>query len=205
MILQIAPEAKVRAMPEALATETSLDAIGQSTVVFGCVDNDAARLVLVHACSIHALPYFNAASEIIHGEYGGQVSVSINGESCLLCQGELNQTEIRLGLANQEERELDRLVYGVDRALLAGGGPAVVSVNGVVASLAVTEFLVWKTGLRLPKRLIKYHGAECQIRQSADHPISGCHYCKGIYGSKDLQSLRQFLPQPTDPSTVRPR
>ncbi len=192
-ILSVLPDATVQAIPTTACDKRVFDAISRSDVVFGCVDNDAARLVLTHACSVYGVPYFDTASDIVDGEYGGRVMVSLDGDSCLVCLGELDQTDLRLGFSTAQDLVIDQRIYGVDRRLLAGGGPSVVSINGVVASLAVTEFIVWRTGLRLPKRLIRYHGRECRIGESVDEPFANCYYCKDLYGNRDPHTLDQFL------------
>jgi len=84
---------------------------------------------------------------------------------------------------NPDQREADRRIYGVDRNTLAGTGPAVVSINGVVASLAVTEFMVLVTGLRKPVGQLTYRADLGVVRASLDLPSPGCYYCAGLRGS----------------------
>jgi hypothetical protein len=83
-----------------------------------------------------------------------------DGERCLSCISELDPRALARTQMTEERRSGDDEIYGVDRAALDTGGPSVVSVNGVVASLAVTEFMAWRTGLRelpqLPRR--PWHG-----------------------------------------------
>jgi hypothetical protein len=84
---------------------------------------------------------------------------------------------------NPEQREADPRFYGVDRDALAGAGPAVVSINGVVASLAVTEFMVFVTGLRDPVGQLTYRADMGVVRASLDRPSPDCYYCTGLWGS----------------------
>jgi hypothetical protein len=60
----------------------------------------------------------------------------------------------------------------------------VVSVNGVVASLAVTEFLAFVTGLRPVIPFLSYRGDLGRINKSNDLPQPDCYYCQGLWGSK---------------------
>lgn len=83
-----------------------------------------------------------------------------------------------------EEREVDRRIYGVDRDALAETGPSVVSLNGVVASLGVTEFMVRVSGLREPIRQLIYRGHMGTVTRSLDRPPEGCHYC-GLWSDPD--------------------
>ncbi len=82
-----------------------------------------------------------------------------------------------------EQRATDARIYGVKRGALAGTGPMVVSVNGAVASIAVTEFMVYVTGLRQPAGQLIYLGDKQVIRRSLDVPEEGCYYCAGLWGS----------------------
>jgi molybdopterin-synthase adenylyltransferase len=62
-----------------------------------------------------------------------------------------------------EQRAADDEIYGIHLAALDRTGPAVVSINGVVASIAVTEFMVLVTGIREPITHLRYRGdlAQC--------------------------------------------
>src|SRR5438093_1196106 len=84
------------------------------------------------------------------GGLGGRVVFAKDGERCLSCLGELDQHALARATMTAEQRVADDKIYGIERNALTDGGPSVVSVNGVVASLAVTEFMAWKTGLRAP-------------------------------------------------------
>jgi hypothetical protein len=80
-----------------------------------------------------------------------------------------------------KERAADERIYGVKRELLGGAGPAVVSINGVVASLAVTEFLALVTGLRDPFGKLTYRADLGTVTRSNDKPAAGCYYCEGLW------------------------
>lgn len=155
-------------------------------VVFGCLDEDAPRLVLTEASSRRAVPYIDVASDAGEEEgflwYGGRVVVSHDGRRCLSCCGELDQRELALAAMAPDQRAADAAIYGVDRSLLAHGGPSVVSVNGVVASLAVTEFLALVTGLREPIGRLNYHGHRGIVTAPEEVDSSNCYYCSTIFG-----------------------
>lgn len=59
----------------------------------------------------------------------------------------------------------------------------VVSVNGVVASLAVTEFMAFVTGMRAPAPHLIYRGEVPVVRRVVDEPETDCYFCTGIWGS----------------------
>ena len=56
------------------------------------------------------------------------------------------------------------------------------SLNGVVASLAVTEFMVYATGLRAPAPQLIYRGDRGIVTKSVDHSEPDCYYCSGLWG-----------------------
>jgi hypothetical protein len=75
------------------------------------------------------------------------------------------------------ELETERRLYGLKGDLLGGTGPAVVSVNGVVASMAVTEFMAHATGIRRPAPQLVFRADIPRVTLSKDTPHSGCPYC----------------------------
>lgn len=74
------------------------------------------------------------------------------------------------------EQRADRdTIYGVDRGDL-DGGPAVVTVNGVIASIAATEMMVLLTGIRAPIQHQEWRGHQGALRRVSDCE-EGCYYC----------------------------
>jgi len=61
---------------------------------------------------------------------------------------------------------------------LGDRGPSVVSLNGTLASIAVTEFMVFVTGVpRPPRRVLRYDGLRGIVNEPKDAPRPGCPYC----------------------------
>jgi hypothetical protein len=148
------------------------------------VDDDVARLELVRHASVHALPYIDLASDVTpDGEFGGRIVFAKDGERCLSCIQELDQHVIARSQMSPEQRAADDQIYGVDRAALEDGGPSVVSVNGVVASLGVTEFMAWRTGLREPVGYLNYRGDRGTVGSRADPPRDFCGFCMSLWGT----------------------
>jgi molybdopterin/thiamine biosynthesis adenylyltransferase len=169
-----------------IATPAAEEVIAAADVVFGCVDHDRPRLELTDVCARFAKPYFDLATDTAgehHEIYGGRV-VLCDGTRCLVCLPELlDQQQIALEALSVPHREVDRRIYGVERAALGGTGPSVVSINGVVASLAVTEFMAMVTGLREPASQLTYRADLGIVRKSSDGPSSDCYFCSGLWGS----------------------
>lgn len=160
--------------------------IRQVDIVFGCLDRDLPRLQLTDLCSRYARPLFDLATDV-GGEgsgiwYGGRVLLC-DGSRCAVCLGLLDQAEMAVDAMSPSQREEHQRIYGVPRSELGDTGPMVISINGAVASMAVTEFIALATGLRAPFGHLKYLANQQVIRQSVDPPEPNCYYCNGLWGS----------------------
>ena len=190
------PQIQVEAVASGLLTEAGFQAVKSAGFVFGCVDLEGVRLVLLELCMAFNKPYIDIATGVEPGPpalYGGRVCCSLPGRGCLACLGELDAVEAGRDLESTEQRR-DRLaIYGVNRAALSARGPSVVSINAVVASLAVTEFMKLCTGLAPPTRLVKYDGQTSRVTPSRDVPSPDCYYCKGIAGTRELAATARFI------------
>jgi hypothetical protein len=101
--------------------------------------------------------------------------------------------EAQRELGGPDARKLRHAIYGVDKGELERVGPSVVSINGVVASLAVTEFMVGVTGIREPHRLITYRGDMGRVLLSQDAPRPDCFYCKAVWGQGDRADTQRYI------------
>lgn len=188
LIGSLTRDADVEQLPESFICDEGVALIRRCDFVFGCVDSDSARLVLNEVCQAFGIPYLDIATDVSRPEgegllrFGGRVVYSSDGELCLVCKEALDLRAVRLGLASEGQRREEEDIYGVPRGELGGSGPAVVSLNGVLASVAVTEFMAEVTGLRPARRHLEYHGDRGIVTQDADPPMADCYYCKGIYG-----------------------
>ena len=149
-------------------------------VVMACLDNDGPRSVLNKFCCKQGLPLIDSASDTMPETdqviFGGRVCVATADTGCLLCFGVLNQDEIADYFATPKQRADREELYGVGRRNLAGAGPAVITVNGVIASIAVTELMVLLTGIRAPIGQQEWRGHEGIMRPVRDHG-EGCYFC----------------------------
>jgi molybdopterin-synthase adenylyltransferase len=157
LIRAIVPGAEVDKRDMRLVS--AADAVRPGVVLFGCLDHDVDRLDLLGLTVEAGVPYFDLASDTGGGGeerwYGGRSLLS-DGYGCLVCLDVLDREDVgRAGLGDAQREARDRS-YGVDAEALDGTGPAVVSINGAVASLGVTEFMCLVTGLRAPQRQLTY-------------------------------------------------
>lgn len=182
------PEAEISQLRDVVNSREAQGLLENSDVILGCVDNDTARLTLTELCSRHGIPYIDLASDIgSDGDflwYGGRVFISRDGRQCLSCGGELDQRALALESMNLDQQRVQQEIYGVDRSLLNGGGPSVVSINGLVASLAVTEFLAMMTGLRDPFEHLIYKGHQGIVLVNVDRRSGSCYYCDTLWPKK---------------------
>ena len=150
LIKSVAPSAQV-SLAGKLQTRAAIDALKRVDVIFGCVDNDGARLILNELSWAFNVPYFDVTVGIEVGEAGvelagGRLAVITPGGPCLHCAGEIDRQEAQFFLSTKKEQafQLERgYVQGIDVP-----APSVVSLNAAVASLAVNEFATFFSGLR---------------------------------------------------------
>lgn len=157
-------------------------AVLEADWVFGCLDNEGSRWILNELCRAYARPYIDLASdinvEVRPPEFGGRVVVMPGPVGCLSCLNIVDRDEAGEDLESDASRRNRETVYGIHRATLGRSGPSVVSVNGVVASIDVTEFMSAVTGIRPPNVVSKYYGHHGRTTVSKDRPTSDCWYCK---------------------------
>lgn len=184
---------------ERIATELrsrrALTALGEASVVFGCVDNDGARLILTEFCAAYRKLYIDSATEIMPAregvafDFGGRVVVSSPGTFCLSCAGELDAEAAKADLELPDVRKLRQAHgYGVPEAT----APAVVSLNGLVASIATTEFMVSVTGVRDPFVKSTYRGMRGVVLVSTDRRRPGCINCEYLLGKGDSVGVMRY-------------
>jgi len=191
-IRTIQPRAAIRKFAMKLVSADGFAAVQGATWVFGCLDNDAARLILNELCQAYELPYFDLATEIdpSTGAFGGRV-VYASGAVCMHCKGLLDQASLQRAFATEGEKAEEERIYGIERGTLGGSGPAVVSLNGVLASVAVTEFLVEVTGIRSAHRFLEYRGG--RLFGDSSGPNFACYYCKEVRGKRKDANLERWI------------
>jgi hypothetical protein len=139
--------------------------LGSATAVIAGLDKgeDTLRFILTDLCSIARVPYIDAASDVRRVAGGdlacvGRVVVAGSAVGCLFCRGELDRRE-------NADQAVNPCV------------PRVVTVDGVVASLAATEIACLISGLRPPCGMLTYRAREGIVTPSDDPPARHCPYC----------------------------
>ncbi len=170
--------------------------LSYADTLFGCVDNDGARLVLNEFALAYEKHYFDLASDVEQEgalRYGGRVSLVGRGPGCLVCLGLINPAEAQKDLENALGRKDRAAIYGVHCSLLDEAGPSVVSINGVVASLAVTEYMVATTRLREPRGNLTYRGDMGVVTSAPASMPSDCYFCNVVRGAGERAGVERFL------------
>lgn len=196
MVAEYDPDISVESVYGSLLSHDGFAAVRSADYIIGCVDLEGVRLVLTELCAAHAKPYIDVSSGVEPGEpprYGGRVCCAVGGAGCLVCMGELDMAEAARDLETAAQRKDRQAIYGVQAHLLGARGPSVVSINAVVASLAVTEFMKLCTGLDQPARVIKYDGRLSRVTVSRDAPLADCFYCSGVRGTGATADVERYL------------
>ena len=128
--------------------ETSRELFGVDAL-FSCTDNVSSRAVLNRIAVQRFIPLWDCGTEISTAQSNrlrafASVRFVLPGSACLVCMGVIDPEQLRIELMPSTERERDRaLGYIRGEEIVA---PAVVSLNGVAASLTVMRFLEWAVG-----------------------------------------------------------
>lgn len=139
---------KVTALQKNLMEPNTILAVAECDLVFGCLDTIEARNVLNRLSAFYLMPYIDLGVKLIADGSGnveevcGSVHYIQPGGSSLLSRGLYTEDELRaesLFRTNPEEysaRQKEGYIKNVNEEK-----PAVISVNMMVAALAMNEFL----------------------------------------------------------------
>ena len=192
----IDPSINVSFIGDRFPSSTAFKALRESDYVFGCVDSDGVRFVLNETCLAYERPYFDLASDVPEpNRYGGHVVFVTGDNGCLHCRELLDDTEVRRYFSTEEILDNEDAVYGISRGSLDETGPSVVSLNGVVASLGVTEFIAAVTGIRQPNGHLNYRGDRGTVGRREFKHTSDCYYCNEIKGRVESAGLERYIRQ----------
>jgi molybdopterin-synthase adenylyltransferase len=136
----VRPAVRVETYAEGFPSSATLAALREADVIVGCVDGWDTRDDLNTFALMNRIPYVDiglAVSPPTNGlgmRVGGQIALTLPGEPCLRCTGLV--TDARVEASRQ-----------LKRGYAAGvAEPQVVSLNGVLASEAVTSVLMLLAG-----------------------------------------------------------
>jgi molybdopterin-synthase adenylyltransferase len=184
-------------VPYDLVSQEAFAAVKNASWIVGCFDQDGPRAVLNELCAAYTKPLIDLASDVPEpGAYGGRVCIAHDGKGCLSCFDELDSKAVRRYVQSEDEIVLEENIYGITRNALEVKGPSVSTLNGVVASLAATEFMVAVTGMRDPTRLQEYRGWQSKVLVITDPPKPNCYFCKNLRGQGAAAEVERYLTLP---------
>ena len=191
---QINSNVVVREVSKNLRTTEAMQALIECSVIFGCVDHDGPRLVLTELASAYALPLIDTAAEIFPEEngqpfhFGGRVVVARPGDYCLFCAEQIDREMAKEELESPEVRAVRREHgYGIGKNVPA---PSVFALNGIIANLAVMEFIAMTTRLREPSRMLTYKG-DRGVVTSNDTKKANCFTC-AHFGQRERADVFRY-------------
>lgn len=187
MIDEISEAATVTTFFEHFPSSTTVAALRQCDVIIACVDRLQVRDDLNRLCKRYLIPLIDVGLEIVPGDGAAMTVAAIPGRvtkvqpdgPCLRCQGVVDDGKL------ERERGGQPLGYtGPARV----PDPAVVTLNGIVASIAATAVLQVLTGFA------GHHSANCGwlydgltgIVDRVEKPYRGCPACLHERGAGDL-------------------
>lgn len=185
--------AVVTAVPGAV--ENQKDAVRSCSVIFSCVDNDLARLTLNEIALRYFIPLIDTGTEIfVTGdkveEMGGQVRVVIPSVTgCLECGGFLDKEQMAASMLGAEEVKI-MAAAGYVRGTNLTPAPAVVTLNTMLAAMAVQEFADMTTNRDRPDySYLIYNAKEPGIDRMCLERHENCAMCGagGILGAGDIK------------------
>lgn len=177
-----------------IRSKAARESLQKCDIIFGCVDTDAGRLILNEFCNAYLVPYIDCGVgiNVLNGkiaEAGGRIVVWAPGRPCLLCLKEVNPRIAGEELESRQEQEFRRRHGYVAGATLPE--PAVISLNGTIASLAVTEFLALVTGFRDSGHYIYYDLLEQRVGQRNVKKDNLCVAC-ALQGLGDRAHIERY-------------
>ena len=125
-------------------------------------------------------------------EAGGQVRIVLPDSYCLACIDGINYAKAGEELLNKQDRQMRRAAGYVQGHNIPS--PSVISLNGTIASLAVTEFLNLITGIREVNTYITYDMQSNNIvTQTLQAEKDGeCPVC----GRNGIKAMGDLIPFP---------
>lgn len=186
-----APDAKVRSVVGDITRARFAQELIDVDFLFGCTDSHGSRAVLQQIAFQYLIPCIDMGVTItvsgqeVSGIFG-RIQTLAPGHACLTCSNLLDPNEIRRDMSSEAERKLDPYIPGsVEPA------PSVISLNGTVASLAITMFMASVAGVPSAARHVLYNGKASTLRTVRVEPQVNCYVCSrsGTYARGDSQAL----------------
>lgn len=188
----LVPDAKITQIQGDIIRTRIARALFDADVIFGCTDSHGSRAVVQQVAYQYLIPCIDMGTTIAvtNGQVThiyGRVQLLAPGHACFTCDGLLDGNEVRRDMMTAFERQADPYLRGAREP-----APAVISLNGTVASLAATMLLSMVTGVPISARHVLYNAMASTLRSVRAKPVSNCIVCsrKGAFARGDAWPLQ---------------
>jgi len=176
-IQSIAKDATVACVKGDVIESKTARELLNADIIFGCTDSHGSRAVLQQVSYQYMIPCIDMGVTIAVTEgrithIYGRVQLLAPGLACFACDGLLDANEVRRDMMTAFERQADPYIQGQREP-----APAVMSLNGTVASLAITMMLSVVTGIPAKARHVLYNAMASTLRTVRAHPRADCYIC----------------------------
>ncbi len=196
-VAMIDPAIEVVVVHASARSTEALEALKQANTIFSCLDDDGPRFILNEFALAYGKALFDLASDTENKGsliYGGRIAyVGDDEPGCLVCMDLLDTVAVSQFLTNENARHDRQEIYGVNFNELDVAGPSVVSLNGIIASHAVMEYMLQVTGIRKAKRKLEYRGNMGIVAVKHEIQVSDCHFCNVVRGSGDNADITRHV------------
>jgi molybdopterin/thiamine biosynthesis adenylyltransferase len=186
-VLRVAPLAEVEENVGDVMRTAVARRLADLDIIFGCTDSHGSRAVLQQISYQYLVPCIDMGAAIVasNGRIShvyGRVQLLAPGLPCFTCSDLLDPNQVRRDMMTPLERRTDPYIVGA-----AEPAPAVMSLNGTVASLAVTMLLSVTTKFPGDARHLLYNAIASSLRTVAGRPRPDCFICSraGVLGRGD--------------------
>lgn len=152
MVGRISSQSLVTPMHDDVTSSPIARQLLSADFVFCCTDSHGSRAVINQLAYQFLIPTIDMGVRVQTREgrvesVTGRIQMLAPGLPCLVCQNLLDSEEVRRDLLTEEQRARDPYIVGVTEPQ-----PAVISLNGTVASLGVTMMISAVAGLPVISR-----------------------------------------------------
>ena len=191
MIRRICEDAQVHSISGDIMCEPDARPLLGVDFIFGCTDLHGSRTVINQIAYQYLIPTIDLGVRVQarHSKImgmAGRVQMLAPGLACLVCSNLLDPEEVRRDFLSPEARQRDPYISGAVEPQ-----PAVISLNGSVASLGVTMMLSAIVGLPLATRHQVIRFDRGIVRPILQQPQAECIVCslRGALGRGDSWHL----------------
>lgn len=177
LIRRIQPHARVDADATSVLLNKNASKLADVDFLFCCTDSHGSRAVLNQLSYQYLVPMIDMGVVILAAnnhtpQLIGRTQMLGPGLGCLVCGNLLDPESVRVDLLTDFERQADPYIIGTREP-----APAVISLNGTLASMAVTMFLSAAAGVPSSARLINYNGNTGSSRAARITAHPTCYVC----------------------------